>query len=144
MPKTRYLLTFLALLFAALTFFSFYFYWQENEPLLKKANQQAIANASEFAKSHNQLQCLHKVIEQSESCRDSNCTLTLKNYLVTCFQQAEKNPQVCEKMPDAHDYLAKVSWSVSTCRKAKVKNGNCTHIINELPLLCAQSHNAGK
>lgn len=136
MIKTRYLLLGLAGLFGLLTFFSFYFYWQENGALLTKETEQAQQQGMLFAKQHTQADCLDTVIEQSTECRDSNCTVELKNFLNSCFSHAEKSEGICDKVPSNHDYLNKISWTVSTCRKAKVKNGNCTNIINEMPLLC--------
>ncbi|KMT66341.1 hypothetical protein [Catenovulum maritimum] len=138
MIKTRYLLLGLGLLFATLTFLSFYFYWQENKGILEEITLQAEADAVKFAQTHDQNDCLTKVIEQSNDCRDSNCTVGLKQFFYTCFKNAKLSDQVCYKVPETSDYMAKVSWATSTCRKAKVKNGVCNNIINELPLLCHQ------
>lgn len=136
MIKNRYLLLALASLFALLTFLSFYFYWQENGQMLTEETQQAREEGAQFAKNHNQQDCLDTVIDKSQDCRDSNCTVALKNFLNSCFKNAEKSPNICDKVPSNHDYMNKVSWTVSACRKAKVRNGNCTNIINEMPLLC--------
>ncbi|MCU4676101.1 hypothetical protein N7931_10690 [Catenovulum sp. 2E275] len=138
MIKTRYLVFALAALFLVMTFLSFYFYWQENGALLTKETEQARFAGAEFAKTHNQQACLDTVIERSQTCRDTNCTVELKNFLTTCFEQAEKSPAVCDQVPAPADYINKVSWTVSKCRKAKIRNGNCTNIINEMPLLCEQ------
>ncbi|WP_017444606.1 hypothetical protein [Gayadomonas joobiniege] len=139
MIKTRYLLAALALLFTVLTVLSFYFYWQENGALLSKQSQHASAAGTAFGKGKNYSACLNQVIEKSTECRDTNCTIELKHFLVACTEQAEYDAAACEKAPASQDYLGKVSWSVSKCRKAKVKNGNCTNVINEMPLLCEKA-----
>ncbi|GEM_PF-3005330 len=136
MIKTRYLIFFLAAMFIVMTFLSFYFYWQENGASLIQETQVAKQKGTEFAKTNDQQACLEHVIQNSSDCRDTNCTVELKNFLTACFEEAEKSPGVCDEVPTAQDYMGKVSWTVSTCRKAKIRNGNCTNIINEIPLLC--------
>lgn len=139
MIKTRYLLIILAIVFATMTALSFYFYWQENGQILTQKSQQANKNGHQFGLNKNYSDCLNQVIESSAECRDSNCTVELKHFLVGCIEQASYDAQACDKAPATHDYLGKVSWTVSKCRKAKIKNGNCTNVINEMPLLCEKA-----
>ena len=135
--KLRYIFAIGIPLFAILTGLSFYFYWQDNHQVLAQVETQQTQAAIEFAKNNDQMACLSQVIQQSENCREANCTVGLKVFLSHCIQHAAKSDDLCDGVPELHDYLAKVSWSVSVCRKAKVRNGNCSNIVNEIPQLCA-------
>ncbi|EWH11918.1 hypothetical protein DS2_02003 [Catenovulum agarivorans DS-2] len=135
--KLRYIFAVGIPVFVILTALSFYFYWQDNHKMLAEVETAQIDAAIAFAREQDQMACLNHVIQQSRDCREAHCTVGLKVFLTHCVKHATASTKLCEGVPDAQDYFAKVSWSVSICRKAKVRNGNCSNIVNEVPVLCS-------
>lgn len=138
--KTRYVILGLGSLFAVLTFLSFYFYWQDNQVLLEQAAQKGLTEGQAFGKNHSQAQCLDQVIKLTESCRETDCTIELKQFSAACFANASPSPEMCNKAPEAGDFFGITSWSVSLCRKRKIKNGNCPNIVRGIADYCSQHH----
>ncbi|WP_111977738.1 hypothetical protein [Algibacillus agarilyticus] len=134
--KTRYWLIALAALFAVLTYFSFYFWWQDNQQQLTNGINDAQKQGELFGKNNTQLACLERVIKDSEPCRELACSNAHKEFLSACFAYAQHSTEICDHTPETSDYFSTVSWSVSNCKKRKIRNGSCPNIIKIVPALC--------
>ncbi|NTS77423.1 hypothetical protein HR060_11180 [Catenovulum sp. SM1970] len=128
----------LAVVFVVMSYLSLHFWWQDNSQQINQQLDLANHAAMEYAQENTQQACFEKTIEDSLTCREGACTMELKHFLAVCFEHAKPDVSFCQSTPSAQDYFGNVSWSVSQCRKRKVKNANCPNIINNTAKLCAQ------
>ncbi|AWB67025.1 hypothetical protein C2869_11500 [Saccharobesus litoralis] len=138
--KPLYLICAAGILFFVLTVLSFQIWFSENQENISQAVEQGKQQALIFAKGKNQNDCLEQAIKKISECRDATCSAEHDQFLTQCFINSQYSQDLCQQAPMAEDYFGTVSWSVSQCRKRKVKNGNCPNLLNKVPKLCQLTH----
>lgn len=97
--------------------------------------------ATEFAASHAQADCLDESFRRSEACgspAEIMCHAEVNAFLRFCLAAASTTPGLCDGVPPADDIVGSAQWAGAHCAElGRAQDPSCPRLVSGLVYHCA-------
>ena len=98
-------------------------------------NHRLRSDATSFAATHDQSDCVPKSLSRLADCRGFHCRASITTFTRLCLEQASREDHLCEDL--IPEDIETGSWLVERCSGAALQRSGCERIHRQLADTCA-------
>jgi hypothetical protein len=115
-------------------------WFSANKDRLVAIGKESSEQATAFAATHDQNECVDEGLRKTEACDGIMCEAGAKIFVEHCLPRATPSPHFCDGVPSAGEIMPTVRWIQSECEKrAHVQDPQkCSRLLQAVPPACQQ------
>lgn len=118
-----------------------YFWVDQNAAGLREMGERVQAEASSFAATHSQEECVVDALRRDDACGEQleiMCHAEAGVFMRACLGQATPTPGLCDGVPGPDEIMAGAQWAVAECaRRGRTGDQQCAQLMRGLVEHCA-------
>jgi hypothetical protein len=118
-----------------------FFRLQEWGQQVQRDAQATIAEADDFARTHDQVGCRDEGLRRADLCglTDVNCNAQVTVFTDRCMAAATPTPGFCDGVPAQTEIMESARWAAAQCQQmGRAQDTHCTTLLQSVQRACAR------
>ncbi len=108
-----------------------------NKDRILAEGTEAMAEAHDFAQTHDQNGCVDEGLRKASRCDGLMCETNARVFTSQCIREAERTPGFCDDVPEPTAVMKMSRWATAECkRRGKSGNQRCARVVQAVPDAC--------